>query len=291
MTRLFFRFYIGVLVVLFLAWYLQGIVLKQRTEADRARVYTEAHGGGARLVARELDTANSTEAREQILADLQQRFDYRLHIVSVSKLPEETRHQLSVGNDVARFGDSVVATLSGGNEVVRLGPFPNYSAQKIKESLAGWMRLTREKLEAVASVERPRVLTELQKQFDVEVKIALLETLPDDKQSDMRASMHNIAWYRLDGYEGWFSGLPLSNGENFLRFGPFPSFEDNSQTAAATACIIGSGPQQKTRSGGVSPSIDCFRRSVTNPWWPAVPSSVAIRRSSPGSVNSGIPAR
>ena len=56
MTWLFIRFYFGVLVVLFLAWFIYGYVLKQRSEADYARVVEEAHGGGVRLLAAELDT-------------------------------------------------------------------------------------------------------------------------------------------------------------------------------------------------------------------------------------------
>ena len=41
MKRLFIRFYLGVLAVLFLAWYIHGIVLKGRTDADRARVIAD----------------------------------------------------------------------------------------------------------------------------------------------------------------------------------------------------------------------------------------------------------
>ena len=36
MKQLFIRFYLGVLAVLFCAWYIHGIVLKGRTDADRA---------------------------------------------------------------------------------------------------------------------------------------------------------------------------------------------------------------------------------------------------------------
>ena len=57
MTRLFIRFYVGVLVVLFLAWYIHGQVSLRRQLADRARVVTIAHSGGARLVAQELIAA------------------------------------------------------------------------------------------------------------------------------------------------------------------------------------------------------------------------------------------
>ena len=44
MKRLFFRFYLGVLAVLFLAWYIHGVVLRARTDADRARVIAQCTG-------------------------------------------------------------------------------------------------------------------------------------------------------------------------------------------------------------------------------------------------------
>ena len=55
MRRLFILLYLGVLAVLFAAWYIHRAVSKQRAEAEHARVFEEAHGGGARLVASELD--------------------------------------------------------------------------------------------------------------------------------------------------------------------------------------------------------------------------------------------
>ena len=57
MTWLFIRFYLCVLVVLFLAWYIHGAVLKRRADAEMARVIVTAHRGGARLVASELNAA------------------------------------------------------------------------------------------------------------------------------------------------------------------------------------------------------------------------------------------
>ena len=47
MTWLFVRFYLCVLIVLALAWYINGTVLKRRTEAEWERVIVAAHGGGA----------------------------------------------------------------------------------------------------------------------------------------------------------------------------------------------------------------------------------------------------
>ena len=133
MTRLFIRFYLGVLAVLFLAWYINGAVLKQRADADRARVIKEAHGGGARLVASEID-ASPPEHRGRVLQRLRGRFDYPLDVISWVDLPGAPQRQFSNGDDVAYIRDEenrefVVAALSSGSEVVRLGPFPEFGRQ------------------------------------------------------------------------------------------------------------------------------------------------------------------
>lgn len=75
MTWLFIRFYVCVLIVLFMAWYIHSAVMKSRSDAEWERVVAEANGGGARLVASELD-ASPSENRERVLASLCERFDY-----------------------------------------------------------------------------------------------------------------------------------------------------------------------------------------------------------------------
>jgi hypothetical protein len=45
MTWLFARFYLCVLLVLALAWYIHGVVLKQRAEAETSRLVVTAHVG------------------------------------------------------------------------------------------------------------------------------------------------------------------------------------------------------------------------------------------------------
>lgn len=238
MKRLFIRFYIGVLVVLFLAWYLQGVVLKRWSIADQSRVYTQAHGGGARLVARELDRADSSRRRDSILQELNKRFDYEIRILSISELPEETRRYLGRGERVAKFRNSVVALLSSGNEVVRLGPFPTYGRRQVMESLAGWMRLTREKLEGVPADQQPRILRELQDLSALQLKVARIDEMPSDQRTHLISHPNEIAWYRNSAKSGWMSGILLSDAEHFLRFGPFPSFENNDQKAAATTLAL-----------------------------------------------------
>ena len=81
MTWLFIRFYLCVLVVLFLAWYIHATVLKRRADAEMARVIVTAHRGGARLVASELNAARP-EDREQVLQNLRRQFDYPVEVIA-----------------------------------------------------------------------------------------------------------------------------------------------------------------------------------------------------------------
>ena len=93
MTRPFVRFYVGVLIVLFIAWFIYGRVLDQRTAADVARVVTKAHGGGARLVAKQLDAAGRAR-RTEVLDELRERFEYQLEVMPLVALPTRVRRQI-----------------------------------------------------------------------------------------------------------------------------------------------------------------------------------------------------
>jgi len=242
MTWLFIRFYVCVLIVLALAWYIHGAVLKQRTDAEWARVIVAAHRGGARLVASELNASPPGE-RERVLKNLRGQFDYPVEVIARSDLPHSLQRQLSGDNDLAYFrleeGHCVVVALSGGAEVVRLGPFPNYRLREIEEAIGGWMRLTADKLDAAAPGERRAVLGELQEQFDFPIDIASRQDLPDWPRGRI-ARGENVVFYSPTpkANERWFAATPLSNSQEIVRFGPFPSFERIDQKAATTTLAL-----------------------------------------------------
>ena len=86
MTRLFFRFYLGVIAVLFIAWLIQAYVFRGSTEAENIEVIEDALGGGA-LSARD-DILEGGEARfEETFAAVQSRFAYPVNIVKRSHRP------------------------------------------------------------------------------------------------------------------------------------------------------------------------------------------------------------
>lgn len=242
MTWLFVRFYVCVLIVLFVAWYIHGSVVKSRADAEWNRVIVEAHGGGARLVASELN-ASPPESREQVLNSLRKQFAYPVDVIPVQELPSGPRRQISSGDDVACFRPDnryyIVAALTGSAEVVRLGPFPDYDLQEIEQSLGGWMRLTADKLDAATPDDRSAVLDELQTRFDFPIKIAGCEDLPGWPARRISGG-EDVVFYSPDPQpsERWFAATPLQNGTEIVRFGPLPSFERIEQKAATTTLAL-----------------------------------------------------
>jgi two-component system sensor histidine kinase RstB len=242
MTRLFLRFYLGVLLVLFLAWYIHGAVWKQRAKADRARVFEEAHGGGVRLVARELD-AVSPENRTNMFETLREQFNYPVNIIALAELPSAVQRQISSGDRVVYYiaerGETVVAPLSNGSEVVRLGPFPDYWRKGVEEGLGGWMRLTAAKLDRMTHDERELALSQLQDQFDFPISIVDLEELPAWPRGRI-AEGADVVLYPPGEQPNtrWSAATPLSDGTEVVCFGPLPGFERIEQKAATTTLAL-----------------------------------------------------
>ena len=237
MTWLFIRFYLSVLVVLFAAWYLHGWVTQERSKADLARVVTTAHAGGVRLVALELNAADSVEHREHRLAELRRKFEYPITVMRLDELPREVKTQFIEQRDIAFRNNSVYTKLGDGKHVVRMGRFPDHTVQEIEESLVGWMRLAKQLVDDEYPSERRRVLGELQREFEIGVDIANLDRIPGHARRRMLESRLGIAFYRAEG-DKHYSAIGLADGTSAIRFGPYSSFEKIDQKAATTTLAL-----------------------------------------------------
>jgi two-component system sensor histidine kinase RstB len=236
MTRLFIRFYLGVLVVLFLAWYIHGAVSQRRVEAEWARVIEGAHSGGVRLVASELNASLAAD-RDRVLNRLRQRFVYPIEIVPSTELSNSLQRRISRGGDVvvSRIVAKkvfVIAALANGVEVVQLGPFPDYDLKEIEDSIGGWMRLTADKLNATPGDRRAATLTELQRQFAFPIDIANRQELPDWPRGRVIGGA-KVVFFSIEN-DRWMAATPLAEANEVVRFGPFPSFENIGQKTATT---------------------------------------------------------
>ena len=242
MTRLFIRFYVSVVIVLFLAWYIYGLVLQRRSDADWARVVEEAHGGGARLVARELN-AVLPESRDQRLKKINEKFDYLVDVVALTDLPDPLQKRISNGADVASFRATgvVVATLGNGSEVVQLGPFPDYTFLSVENSISGWMRLIASKIDVASPNERAAILNDLQQQFDIPITIEKNAELSDWPRQRIAEGANAVVFAeeeQVSEQRNWFAVATLANKSDLVRVGPFTSFEESEPKAATTTLSL-----------------------------------------------------
>lgn len=240
MTRLFIRFYLSILIVLFAAWLIYGAVLQRRTAAELTRVIEEAHGGGARLVASELDAMSLAE-RPRTLNRLREQFAYSIKIIPTGELPPSIQRKLAAGADVAHVdwnqrSHGIVAKLADGSNVVYLGPFPDYFFKEVENSIKGWARLLVQRLEAAPIGARESVIAELQNQFDYPIEIVNFDELAEKPRFRV-AKRDDLAFFFGDNDDS-FAATPLSNGKQAIRFGPFPRFDKVENYAARTTLAL-----------------------------------------------------
>jgi two-component system sensor histidine kinase RstB len=241
MTRLFIRFYLGVLLVLFLAWYIHGIELERHRRTEMNRVVEGAHGGGARLVAGEIDSVQPAD-RPTLLKNLQERFGYPIEILTLDDLPTDERRRISDGDDVVlyqedRVGSFIFTPLSGGTEVVRLGVLPGPGVKHIEKGLGGGIRLAAAKLDAASKSDRDAVLASLQKRFDYPVEIVSPDDVPPFQRWRI-ARGSGVVFYGNEDTDQYFVVTPMSSGKRLVRFGPFPNYERTERIATATTLAL-----------------------------------------------------
>ena len=101
MTRLFLRFYLGVVLILITAWLIQAYVFQQRSQAQNIRVVENALAGGARLARNRFIDADPTKFPE-VVGKLQQEFEYPIQVFPLENdwLPDKPRQRLYNGEVV-----------------------------------------------------------------------------------------------------------------------------------------------------------------------------------------------
>ena len=125
MTRLFLRFFFGVLLILFGAWCIQIYAFYLWDPFGNLRHMENWFGGGVRLACKELaDTP--PQDRPDVLTELQRRFGYPVEITRLDRLSKVERTRLMAGDDVIatwqQNGLCLVGPLPESGEVFQLGP-------------------------------------------------------------------------------------------------------------------------------------------------------------------------
>lgn len=127
MSRLFLRFYVGILLVLFAAWVIQVWVTPDPTSPQNAPVIESAFAGGMRLSADRYDLA-APEERPEILRLIKARHEIPVQLVPAIEVPLNIRQRFSRREDIALFSASdglyLIAALSDPDQVLMFGPLP-----------------------------------------------------------------------------------------------------------------------------------------------------------------------
>jgi len=196
MTRLFLRFYVGVILILVVAWMIQSYVFRTRSAADNIRVVETALSGGIRLAREQLEV-NWPEDAEEILAHLNEKFDYEVRIIPESERPvdEATYMRLQGGEEVLVYGVLMATRIGDTDQYLEFGPLPQFIGPSQAEILIGLGVVSMLAALAIAFLLRP-VALQLRSVETAATKIA---------KGDLDARIKTEHWHRR---------LPLASAFN-----------------------------------------------------------------------------
>lgn len=126
MTRLFLRFYLGVIVILIAAWLIQTSVFRKSTIEENTSVVEDILSSSARLARDRIVSAGEEEFLET-MKYLESRFDYPIRVVqrqdrSMDRLEIE---RLDRGDSIL-YHDRIETAIPGSSWLVELGPLPQF---------------------------------------------------------------------------------------------------------------------------------------------------------------------
>ncbi len=155
MTRLFLRFYFGIIVILMAAWLIQAYVFRRTTVENNIGVIEQALGGGARLARQELAAAGASGYEEK-LSELQIQFDYPIGLVARHELPVPPKEveRLNQG-EVVLFGSKILATVPDTDQLLVLGPLPAFAGPSQRDITIGLGSVLLLAASAIAVLLRP----------------------------------------------------------------------------------------------------------------------------------------
>jgi len=141
MTRLFIRFYLGVLFILFTAWFVQLTVVRQRSDERNEGVVERALGGGLRMVREQLDQTPPGDVDAALLA-IGKEFQYPVQILDIESgaFSNDERTRLQRFDEIVFYshnGANVATPLSNKRQVVSLGPLPSFVGPSQTDVIVG----------------------------------------------------------------------------------------------------------------------------------------------------------
>lgn len=128
MTRLFLRFYVGVILILLVAWMIQGYVFRTRINADAATVIENALAGGVRM-ANYYTVENWPDNQDQVVRNLNTLFGYDVRIVRSDARPlsPDVEQRLRDGEEVLIYDRWMASRIADSDFQLEFGPLPQFS--------------------------------------------------------------------------------------------------------------------------------------------------------------------
>ncbi|TWU37177.1 ATP-binding protein [Novipirellula artificiosorum] len=157
MTRLFLRFYFGVICILVITFAILGYVFRQRNEPQAYRVIEQALSGGVRLAQLRLAAADEASF-EPTLQAIQQSFDYPVYLVPFTseQVGEPLHSRLLAGDVVFQFNRMLIA-LPDNKHLMAFGPLPEFAQPTPTEVVLGYGAIFLLAAIAIALLLRPVV--------------------------------------------------------------------------------------------------------------------------------------
>ena len=145
MTRLFLRFYLGVIVILIAAWLIQAFAFRRSSIEANIPVIESVYASSARL-ARDRIIAAGPEELTETMDYLQSRFDYPIRVVDRDKRPMDATNleRLDRGESLL-YLDLLETAIPDSPFLVELGPLPRFgqpSQLELMFALGGLFVLT-----------------------------------------------------------------------------------------------------------------------------------------------------
>ena len=127
MTRLFLRFYLGVILILIAAWLIQTYVFRQSTVAENLPVVEDVFASSARL-ARDRIMEGGAEGFPETMKYLESRFDYPIRVIrrSERQLNVTETERLDRGEVVLASFGLLETAIPKSPFLVELGPLPEF---------------------------------------------------------------------------------------------------------------------------------------------------------------------
>ncbi|TWU46972.1 sensor histidine kinase [Rubripirellula reticaptiva] len=171
MTRLFIRFYLGVILILFIAWVIQAYVFRGTTETENIAVIEHALSGGA-LSARDDIVEGGNDNFERTMAEVRSRFAYPVNIVKRSerRMTSAMSARVDLGEAVLN-GNKIDVALPETELLVELGPLPRFAGPTHSDVLLGLGSVFLLVAGAIAVLLRP-----IARQFRIVEKTAIAIT-------------------------------------------------------------------------------------------------------------------